>query len=302
MKLITLLFGAAAISVVLPLSSHASEQPEQVAGISVCEQDECTNDLRKLRRLARYGSGDAAAVIALAYASGEGYEHDPEEAIRFLQQGVRYNSAMAMFLQSDWYRRGFLLPQDEAKANELLDKAVAESYAPAIHQKAAFLIQTHQDENIAEAVAILQEAAEQRHMDSMYLLARLQQFGLGTEQDLPAAGRAFRSLAINGYPNARQQLNDVIQQLQQDDEQQELIAYFEEVDNIEVIQVVGQRNQLNTQLGHLARQLDNSGQFIRGTTGSRIRGSSCENSGSPCAVIAPDRSSSSINEMLTGSQ
>ncbi|MCH8536417.1 MAG: sel1 repeat family protein [Alkalimonas sp.] len=296
------LCSVAAVCLLLPLSSYASEQPEQTAGISVCEQGECTNDLRKLRRLSRYGSGDASAVIALAYASGEGYELNPEEAVRFLQQGVRQNSAMAMFLQSDWYRRGFLLPQDEAKAMELLDKAVAAHYAPAIHQKASLLIQTHQEEDIAEAVAILQQAAEQRHMDSMYLLARLQQFGLGTEQDLPAAGRAFRSLAINGYPNARQQLDDVIQQLQSDDEQQELITYFEEVDNIEVIQVVGQPNQLNTQLGNLARQLDNSGQFIRGTAGSRIRGSSCENSGSPCAVIAPDRSSSSINEMLTGSQ
>ena len=279
-----------------------SDQQEIGIGLSVCEQGECSSDLRTLRRLSRYGSGDASAVIALAYASGEGYEYDADEALRFLQHGVRQGSAMAMYLQSDWYQRGFLLPQDAVKAEELLDRAVAQNYAPALYLKASKLIQTHQPEDITKAAELLKKGDEQRHMDSMYLYARLQTFGLGTEQDLEAAGRTFRNLAIHGYPNARAQLQDIIDTLQQDAEQHELVAYFNDVDSIEVIQVVGQRNQLTSQLGSLARQLDNSGQYIRGSIGSRIRGTNCENSGSPCSVIRSNGTSSTITDMITGSQ
>lgn len=302
MKLITTLCSLAVVSVLLSSPVQSSEQQELSLGLSVCEQGECSSDLRTLRRLARYGSGDASTVIALAYASGEGYEFDADEAIRFLQQGVRQGSAMAMFLQSDWYHRGFLVAQDKVKANELLDRAVAQSYAPALYLKASRLLQTHQPDDITKAADLLKKGDSQRHMDSMYLYARLQTFGLGTEQDLAAAGRTFRNLAIHGYPNARAQLQDIIDALEQDEEQQELVAYFNDVDSIEVIQVVGQRSQLTSQLGSLARQLDNSGQYIRGSVGSRIRGANCENSGSPCAVIRSDGTSSTLTDMISGSQ
>ncbi|WP_290619237.1 MULTISPECIES: tetratricopeptide repeat protein [unclassified Arsukibacterium] len=256
--------------------------------------------MRRLIKLARSGSGDAAAFVAMAYASGDGLEQNHQEATRFIKLGVRHRNPMATYLMSDWYRNGFVLEQNTEQADKLLAQAVKSEYAPALYQQAVLHLQTDDEAKVTEAVTLLEQAAEAKLMNAMFLLARLKQTGTATEQDLAGAGRLFKALTLARHPQARDYLQQVIDEIAADEQQTELVADFKSVDDIEVIQVRGQKLEANVMLDGLVRRLNASGKYDRRSIGSRISGVSCENSGSACASIKPGNSASSLGEVLSG--
>tara|TARA_R110002126_G_scaffold21598_9_gene77910 strand:+ start:2235 stop:3089 length:855 start_codon:yes stop_codon:yes gene_type:complete len=268
--------------------------------VKVCEGNQCEAELRRLMKLARSGSGDAAAFVAMAYASGDGLEQNHDEAARYIKLGVRHRNPMALYLMSDWYRNGFVLGQDIQQANKLLAQAVKSDYPPALYQQAVLHLQTDDEANVNEAVTLLERAAEAKLMNAMFLLARLKQTGTATEQDLAGAGRLYKSLTLARHPQAREYLQQVIDEIAPDAQQTELVADFKSVDDIEVIQVRGQKMEANVMLDGLVRRLNDSGKYDRRSIGSRISGVSCENSGSACSSTKPGKGASSLTEVLTG--
>lgn len=266
----------------------------------VCADTDCSKELRRLIRLARSGSGDAAALVAMAHATGDGLEQSNEQAIRYLRMGVRQRNAMAVFLMSDWLRNGFMLEQDLAESQRLLDLAVDLKYAPAQYAKAVQLLQAEQDDQLPEAINLLELATEQRLASAMLLLAQLKQYGAGVEQDLPGAAELYRKLVLAGQVSARPYLQEVTALLAVDQQHQTLVDELRQVENIEVIRVTGQALQANNMLEGIVRRLTATGQYDSRSVGSRIRGVSCDQSGSNCGVIRPDSSSGSISEALAG--
>ncbi|HET8816731.1 MAG TPA: sel1 repeat family protein [Pseudidiomarina sp.] len=289
---------AAALSATPVFETHASSTNH----IEVCPSGDCQSEMRRLAKLARNGSGDAAAVVAMAYASGDGVEKDLEQAYEFARHGVRYRSALAMYLLSDWYRTGTVVEQDMREANDLLDEAVALDYAPAQYKKAVLLLESGNDVAINEALTLIEAAAEQNLVNAMFALARLKHTGTVVEQDLVGAGDLYSRLTIAGFSPAKQYLRDVSREIDSEsiEVDERLRARMSAAENVERIQVTADASLYQTQIQGLVERLETSGMYDSRSIGSRIRGKSCENSGSPCAVTRPDGRASSLNELLSG--
>ncbi len=268
------------------------------ASSPVCDSSECEAEMRRLIRLARNGSGDAAALVAMAFASGDGLEQDDKEAERFIRIGVRYRSAIATFLMSDWYRNGFILEQNEEEADKLLEQAVALNHPPALYQKATQLFASDNPEDFEEAMTLLQQASDENLVNAMFLLGRMRQIGAGVEQDLVEAGELYRKLIIAGVDDARPYLREVTEDLEAIGANDQTIARFASTQNIERISVTGSAFRVNTQLTGIVRRLNASGLYDSRSIGSRIRGVTCEQSGSQCTVTRPSSEASSLSDIV----
>jgi hypothetical protein len=265
----------------------------------VCDSPECPGELRRLIRLARTGSGDAAAIVAMACASGDGLELCDKEAERFVRIGVRYNSPIATYLMSDWHRNGFVLEQNEQEADRLLDIAVNLGHPPAQYRKALMLFSTDSAEDFNEALTLLEAASEQNLVTAMMLLGRMKQVGAGVDEDLVGAGELYRKLIIAGVNDARGYLREVTRELEaRDDSNNEVINRFADTTNMEVITVRGSAFRVNTQLTGIVRRLTASGNYDSRSIGSRIRGVTCEQSGSNCVVNRPDPTAASLDDVI----
>jgi hypothetical protein len=269
----------------------------------ICEGDQCEIEMQNLIKLARNGSGQAAAFVAMAYASGDGLEQDFEKAERFIELGARQRDPIASYVMSDWYRNGFVLEQDIEQADKLLARAVKKEYPPAMYQQALLYLRSDDENKVMEALQLLEQAADTKSMSAMFLLARLKQTGTATEQDLVGAGKLFKALTLARHPKARDYLAQVIDEISEDTQQAELVADFASVDNIDVIEVRGEKIEANIMLDGLVRRLNDTGKYDSRSIGSRIRGRSCEDSGSPCSAIRPSNDgATSISELLSGSR
>nr|WP_206663267.1 sel1 repeat family protein [Ningiella ruwaisensis] len=268
-----------------------------------CQDDACKAEMRNLTELARNGSGRAAAFVAMAYASGDGLELNHEKAEHFVKSGVRFRDPVATYLMADWLNSGFVLEQDIEESQRLLSRAVDYAYAPAMYQKALQALNSEQTGNLSGAIALLEKAAEQKHMDSMFLLARLKQSGTVTEQDLSGAGKLYKALVMARHPKAKDYLVQVIEELDSKDLNRDLVADLKSVEDIEVIEVEGQKIELANMLDGLVEDLNESGKFNRNSVGSRIRGVSCAESGL-CASKSPsdDPQASSVTELMSGAK
>jgi TPR repeat protein len=295
--------SAMALSVLLALGAVNSLPVTASENAKICEGDQCEIEMQNLIKLARNGSGHAAAFVAMAYASGDGLEQDFEKAERFIELGARQRDPIASYVMSDWYRNGFVLEQDIEQADKLLARSVKKEYPPAMYQQALLYLKTDDEEKVSEALELLEKASETKLMSAMFLLARLKQTGTATEQDLEGAGSLFKALTLARHPQARDYLQQVIDEISKDEQKAELVADFANVDNIDVIQVRGEKIEANIMLDGLVRRLNDTGKYDNRAIGSRIRGRGCEDSGSPCSSIrVGNDGATSISELLSGSR
>lgn len=295
MKLVTFALALVVCSSVLYNASVAASSAQN----AVCSTETCQDDMKRLIKLAKNGSGSAAAIVAMAYASGDGVQQDLIQAERFIRMGARKRDPFAMYLIADWLEHGFVVEKDEQKAAEYLDKAVEKDFAPALFAKAVKLLPSEQPGESETAVKLLQQAAEAKLVDAMYVLARLKQTGAIVEQDLVGAGTLYKSLVLSGYPDAKQQLDAIIVALEQHNSNADVVADFKSVYDIEVIKVVGTRDQSASMLTSIVRKLDSSGLFDRRSTGSRIAGKDCQSIGSNCTTIKQSNASKTTGGALS---
>lgn len=286
------------------VSVHATDMGES---LSACEGSNCEEIMRRFMRLSRGGSGDASALVAVGFANGEGFAKDHKEAERFINLGVRQQSGLAAYIKSDWLQRGFIVEQNIPEAMQLLETAVSLNHAPAMHQKGVLLMQAEDLEGdnrhlLNEAITLFTEAAELDLSSSMYALARLKHAGIGMQRDIEAAAELYRRLTLSGHSGARTHLRQITQELEASNGNENLVASLIEADNMERIQVRGSAMNFNARLDGLARRLDSTGMYDNRSVGTRIRGVTCEQTGSNCTSGRPQKGASSLNEVLTGQQ
>ncbi len=282
---------------------------------SFCQSESCQSDFKKLERMARYGSGEAATVVAVAYATGDGIERDVKKARRHIKQAVRWREPMGLHQMSTWLRQGFVFEQDIRRANELLDQAAKLEFAPALTDKAKLLLGENTAATDTQAIALLEKANEQHYSPARYLLAELFASGVAVEADLGRAGALYKNLALKGYADSRQRLDEIIKVMelmtaQPDPELVALVkpvlANFKQIDDIEVIAVRGQQFNPTSELSSMVNQLDNVGLFQRGAgSGSRIPGNICGRGAAMCSTGYDRRTgnagaASSVGELLGG--
>ena len=295
MKLATFAFTVVVCSSVLYNASVVASSAHN----AVCSTETCQDDMKRLIKLAKNGSGSAAAIVAMAYASGDGLQQDLNQAERFIRMGARKRDPFAMYLIADWFEHGFVVEKDEQKAAEYLDRAVEKDFAPALFAKAVKLLTSEQPDDSETAVKLLQQAAEAILVDAMYVLARLKQTGAIVDQDLVGAGTLYKSLVLSGYPDAKQQLDAIIVALEQQNNHADKVADLKSVYDIEVIKVVGTKDQSASMLTSILRKLDSSGLFDRRSTGSRIAGKDCQSIGSNCTTVKQSNASKTSGGALS---
>jgi len=300
MSLIKLISTSAIISVFL-LGTVSDVQAANRNGTKYCEDEACKVEMNNLIKLAKNGSGRAAALVAMAYATGDGLEEDAEKAERFLKRGVRYRDPVATFMMYGWLREGFVVEKNIEKSDEMLDRAIKLEYAPAMYRKALAIFKSEDDEKISEAVELLENASEQKNMDAMFLLARLKQTGTATPKDLEGAADLLTTLTRARHPSAKTHLVEVVNESAGTEQHAELVANLRAVEDIEVIEVRGQRMQVGLMLDGLVNRLRESGQYDANSIGSRIRGVSCAQA-AYCVSVSTDAApgASSAAELLSG--
>lgn len=277
-----------------------------------CQSSDCESDFKKLEKMAHYGSGEAATVVAVAYATGEGVEQDIKKARRHMKQAVRWREPMGLHQMSVWLRRGFVFEQDISRADELLDRAVKAEFAPALTDKAKLLLAEDTPATDEQAIALLEQANELHYSPARYLLAQLLASGVAVESDLGRAGVLYKNLALKGYADSRQRLNEIINVMEKMTAQpdpeltalvQPVLADLKQVDDIEVITVRGQQFNVNSELSNIVTQLDSLDLYRRGNTGSRIPGNICGSGASSCNVgfdrkTDSDHGASTVAELM----
>lgn len=250
-----------------------------------CNSSECQRDLRKLENMARYGSGVAATIMAVSYANGDGVEQDLGKARTHILKGVQWREPMAIFQMSVWMRGGIVFEQDTARADQLLDRAVALEFAPAMYEKAKLLLRQNNAEDDVQAITLLEEADSLNYLPARYLLAGLLASGTATVLHLERAALLYKNLALRNYKDSRQHLDAITRVLDEyyaasqvtstNTHLEPLLARLKNVDNIEVLEVQGRQLDAQSELTHITQSLNRLNLYHRGHTGSRIPGKIC---------------------------
>lgn len=294
------LLNASAISLLLAFSQQASSYSGTAEPEKFCTEKKCQIQIRQLAKLAKEGSGRAAAIVAMAYASGDGIEKDLDKAEHYITLGARFRDPVAAYLMADWLRNGFVLKQDAVKADEMQNLAIKYGYAPAMYDKALTLFKTGDPQNNAQAVTLLENAADENNVNAMFLLARMKQQGVGTDQDTEGAADLFKKLARARHPESIEYLQTLLENANNNPQHADILASIELDKDIEVIEVTGEKLQVSLMLEGLIDNLVESGKYDKRSIGSRIRGVSCGET-VMCGGIRPNQNShaTSVIELIT---
>ncbi len=265
MTKIALLVTIGSTLLLSPFATIAADQHT-----SFCESASCQSEFKKLEEMARYGSGEAATIVAVAYATAEGVEQDIDKARQQIKQAVRWREPMGIHQMSVWLRQGFVFEQDIKRADILLDRAVRLAFGPALTDKAKLLLTKNTPQADKEAIALLEQANQQYYSPGQYLLAQLLVSGVAVESDLARAARLYKNLALKGYADSRQQLDQIITALEQttqraaeDKTDRELVARVQplltdlkQINDIEVFKVQGKQFSVKSEFSYIVTQLD----------------------------------------------
>ena len=293
--------SASSLALLLAFSQDANAFSGTTETTKYCVDEDCKTQLRNLVQLARNGSGRAAAIVAMAYASGDGFEKNLDKAEHYIILGARFRDPVAAYLMADWLRNGFVLDQDIAKADEMLDLSIKYGYAPAMYDKALKILKSGDSDKTDQAVALLESAAEQSNMRAMFLLARMKETGTGAAKDVEGAVDLFQRLARARHPEAMEYLKDLAERSANAKQDSAILANLELDKNMEVIEVRGEAFEVTLVLDGLVDTLVSSGKYDQNSIGSRIRGISC-NESIKCGSTKPsdDPAASTIWELITG--
>ena len=264
---------------------------------SFCDSEACQKDMKKLEDLAYYGSGEAATLMAVAYLNGDGVEQNLRKARTYILKAVQWREPMGLLQMSVWVRNGIIFEQDLARADQLLDRAVALKFAPAMYDKAKLLIRNNRPEDDAQAIALLEEAESLYFLPARYLLAGLLASGTATELHLERAALLYKNLALRNYKDSRMHLDAIIdvlddyyaasQETSTNKHLEPLLAELKKIDDIEVMEVRGSQLDVQSELTHITQSLDNLNLYRRGNSGSRIPGKICSRTAFCSTVYDP---------------
>jgi TPR repeat protein len=246
---------------------------------NICSDEVCLKLFKKLKKYANWGNPEAQVLVATAYLTGNGLEHNNELAVRHLRKAVKSGSNRARWMMSYLFKHGIGIEQDLTQASRLLNKAVNKNYPPALFQKAVEMLDFNGTNN-DEAIELLSIAAEKNHKTAMYVLAKMSAYGIGSSIDKVKAAKLFKKLAFYGYRDSRSHLDNLIEQAKKKNnvnaEMQALIA------DSEVITVYGRKWDIKLSLTDKLARISRSNIYDGNSYGSHLRGRTCQNSTSKC--------------------
>ena len=143
--------------------------------------------LSECRRLAEEGDADAQWELAIAYYTGDLFEHvlqDNAEAVKWHRKAADAGNAGAQYTLGTEYAVGEVVPQDDAEALRWFLKAAEQGHADAQDRLGFMYAHGHGvPQDCAESVRWCRKAAEQAFADAQYNLGIAYYTGDGVLQD-----------------------------------------------------------------------------------------------------------------------
>lgn len=274
-----------------------------------CASDACHNQLKQLKKYARWGDAKAQLVLGSAYLYGDGVEQDTGEAISWLSR-TAYNrssnagkySLHAFHVMAKLYQGGIGVEKDVPLANKYLDKLADKKYGPVLFDRA--FIQFEQS-NLAQGINLLEQASESDFNEASYYLARMYQQGNFIDKDITKAAVYYEKVVRSNYKDSRQRLVEIIVEMKESStmltanaiaEKQTFIKQLNATLDIEVITVNSYSIETRDPMTNLLVRLkQNSGKFSA-STGSRIKGRTCGQTSYPCQGMTEEDIDDARNE------
>lgn len=255
-----------------------ADQGEQICGVL----------FRKLNKLQKKGSPEAANLLALFYLSGEyGLPKDPEKGVKMLERAARKRSPIAQYELAKLYFTGEHVEQDVEKALMLMGKAAKMKYADAIATYNIIkLEQAKTEEEKAEYLAAISEIELGKLNDADYFLGKYFRHVENQEEAQKYLGmaakrghRKAREIVVNEYP--------------------QMVSSEPEVydDEYERITVTGVRPDVNAAAREIIALANSSSTFSGKSTGSKVPGRSCLYDGT-CNVLTRENNQNRIYQIF----
>jgi hypothetical protein len=145
---------------------------------------------------------------------------------------------------------------------------------------------------------LLQKASNTQLVDAIFVLARLQQEGLFTAQDIEGAAAKFKYLVLSGHELSRPYLRETIAALAVKPEAAELVADLQQSYEMEVIQVLGRDFRTDDMLTNVIAKLERTGQYANGGM-SHIMTNQCGGNHA-CILTKPRVGDRDLHQALKG--
>jgi TPR repeat protein len=157
--------------------------------------------------LANLGDPAAQTLLGEIYSRGLGVRRDEKEAARWYEAAAKAGSAEGQFRFALLLLDGKSVPQDLAKARDLMKLAADAGIPLAEYNYGQMLIQASPAAGFTEARPYFERSAKSGVSDSQYAMSQLYAYGRGVAApDLPTARRWLTAAAINGHDTAQIEL------------------------------------------------------------------------------------------------
>lgn len=256
----------------MPLASPKSE--------AVCVDTHCKKYVKYLKRFVKNGSNEARVILASMHLNGIGVERNIDKAIKYLERAHKAGQGQASWLLYSLYKNEKTADVDKAFLDELFAMAIKRNVNGALFQRASESIDFSKQDNY-KSMQVLANTSLKNHKPSMYLLAKMYEFGEGTKQDLLKAADLYKKLELFDYKDSAVRFENI---LKSSVSRPSLYKQIEKLD-IEVISVRGQKLGFTANLGIFIKKLQESGLYDGKGGFTRIRGKNCTHSSSACGVI-----------------
>jgi len=256
-----------------------------------CQDEVCQQQLKKMKRYARWQDSKAQLILGTAHFYGDGVKQDMNKAIKWLTRAANNPKAdkyaqKAQHMLLSIYENGIGVSVDEAKANKLKQKLFENDYSPIIYKQAQRLIAAG---SLVKAIELLEKASNNGFHKASYQLVELYLSGESELQNIERAGHYLKKLAPHNYKDSRAKLETLLVELKNENsEDLANIQSIEQVLDMEVITVNGSKSDLLDPMSLTLAKFKRSSGKYRASTGSRIKGRSCGQTAYSCSGISEE--------------
>ncbi len=156
------------------------------------------------RTLAENGFAKSMLYVGESYYLGESVKQDLEEAFRLFSSGAELDNVICQYYLGECYRKGQGVKADEVAALKWYKKAADQGHV--ISKK---IVEDHRNKAILEdqtPFATFEKSARAGNAQSMYIVGRYYEDGIGIEKDLKKAKEWYMKAKKRGNSAARRAL------------------------------------------------------------------------------------------------
>jgi len=266
----------------------------------ICTSEQCENQIKKMKKFARWRDPKAQLLVGTAYLYGDGIEQDIDKAVYWLYRAAYDNSndtkysLKAFHMMTKIYKEGIGVEVDLEKSEKYMTKLLDKQYGPVVYAKAIELLKLNKSD---EGISLLKQASDNKYNPATYLLARIFQIGNYTQQNIETAALYYQKIVTSNYKDSKKQLSSLIDQISQiSDHDETLVKNLTATVNMEVIDVRANKIEIQDNMALTLQRLNKNRGKYTAATGSRIKGRSCGHTSNSCSGKGENELNDDLNE------